>query len=235
MRNINRNGIDFLVNDNTENNGFWDINLWEDYNYRIIKEESNNHKIFVHAGGWIGPFTLYAAKLFDSVYCLEPDPDAFDELKNNIIINNYNNVFYDNKAFYNQITQILIGSDFSPLGRSGTSVFQKDKSVLVDTITLKKYYEDNNLPKNTFLMLDVEGAEYLLFDDIDFFKIYQPKILLSIHLSFLNDENFNFFIESLKKLTDLYDIDIESIYNERKEIQFGSQFRELNYLLTIKK
>ena len=141
----------------------------------------------------------------------------------------------DNKAFYNQITQILIGSDFSPLGRSGTSVFQKDKSVLVDTITLKKFYEDNNLPKNTFLMLDVEGAEYLLFDDIDFFRTYQPKILLSVHLSFLNDENFNYFIESLKKLTDLYEIDIESIYNERKQIQFGSQFRELNYLLTIKK
>jgi len=230
MRTINRQGIDFLVVNDTENNNFWDIDLWEYDNYVKIKELSNTHDTFVHAGGWIGPFTLFSAKLFKSVYCLEPDPEAYNELKRNIEVNNFNNINLINKAFFNKEDDIFIGSDFSPLGRSGTSMFQNNHAIKVKTITLMDYFLENNIPKNSLLMLDVEGAEYSLFDDVKFFEIFKPTILISYHLTFMNDVHFDYLISSLKAIKHIYDIDIDELLEQRKTLSFKKSFVELNYL-----
>lgn len=209
MKLINRQGIEFLVHTdaNDEIERFWNIDLWEHENYNFIKNISSKYSTFINAGGWIGPFTLFAAKLFPSVYSLEPDPLAFEELKRNIELNKFSNIKITNKALFDgTVKEITMGSDYSPLGRSGTSIFQKDKSVTTPCTTLKEFFIENNIPKQSFLMLDVEGAEYVLFDDIDFFKDYKPTILIEIHAQFLNDDNFNRLIKNLEKLKEIYDI-----------------------------
>lgn len=233
MRKINRSGIDFFVVDNTKNAFFWDIDYWESENYDTIKKMSLSHDVFVHAGGWIGPFTLFASKLYRQVYCLEPDPNAFDELQKNIECNNFRNIFLDNKAFLNQEKEIIMGSNV-PLGGSVTNIFQENNGIVVNTITLKNYFTKNNIPKNSFLMLDVEGAEYLLFDDIRFFEEFTPTILVSYHLTFLTDDNFNYLVESLKKLEKIYNIDVDELMELRKTLLYGDSFVELNYLYTLK-
>lgn len=230
MRTINRQGVDFLVVTDTENNSFWNIDLWEQDNYVKIKELSKTHDTFVHAGGWIGPFTLFSSKLFNSVYCLEPDSEAYGELKRNIEVNNFNNIKLSNKAFFNKEDGISIGSDFSPLGRSGTSMFQNNHAISVGTITLNRYFTENNIPKNSLLMLDVEGAEYSLFDDVEFFETFKPTILISYHLTFMSDEHFNYLISSLVLIKHIYDIDIDELLDRRKSLSFGEPFVELNYL-----
>ena len=233
MRKINRLGFEYFVVDDTKNSFFWDIETWETGNYEIIKKLSDTHDVFVHAGGWIGPFTLFASNLYKKVYCLEPDPVAFFELEQNVKYNNYENVFLDRRAFLNEEKEIIIG-DSAPLGTSVTNIFQKANGVKVDTVSLKNYFKENNIPKNSFLMLDVEGAEYLLFDDFEFFEIYRPTILISYHLTFLSDENFNYLINSLIKLQDLYEINIEELLEQRKTLTHGSCFVELNYLYHLK-
>jgi FkbM family methyltransferase len=234
MKQVDRNGVSFSVVTDTADAGFWNLNDWEAPNYAILKNASETHKVFVHAGAWIGPFTLFAAKLYDTVYCLEPDPVAFDELKRNIEINAYDNIVLENKAFLDKETKISIGSDYSELGRSGTSMFQKNHAVKVDTITLASYYKNHNLPKNTMLMLDVEGAEYCLFSDIKFFEEYTPTVLVSFHLTMLTDEQFNTLYSSLESLSSLYNIDLEHIKNERLVSPYGGGFRGFDLLLTLK-
>lgn len=234
MKQVIRNGVSFTVVTDTPDAGFWTLDNWEASNYAILKNAAEDHKIFVHAGAWIGPFTLFAARIYDSVYCLEPDVVAFNELKRNIDINAYENIVLENKAFLDKETTISIGSDYSELGRSVTSMFQKSHAIEVETITLANYFKQHNLPKNVMLMLDVEGAEYCLFLDTKFFYEYTPTILVSFHLTMLTDEHFDLLYNSLENLSSLYNIDLTHIKNERTLAPYGGKFRDFDLLLTLK-
>lgn len=235
MKKIIRNDVEFLVVDDTNNNSFWDFSNWESENYFLIKELSKNHNTFVNAGGWIGPFTLYSSKIFNKVYSLEPDTVAFEELKRNVEINSFNNVKIFNKAFDNKNGQLKIGSDYSNLGGSGSSVFQEQNSITVESTTLNTFFELEKIEPNSFLMLDVEGSEYLLFDNFDFFKKFKPTILLSLHLTFLNDNNYEHLIGNLRNLLEIYNFDLEFIIKSRETQKYNSKFTELNILMEIKK
>lgn len=235
MRKIKRNEIDFLVVEDTENNSFWNLSNWEIENYSLIKDLSKNHTTFINAGGWIGPFTLYSSKLFNKVYSLEPDTVAFDELKRNVEINSFTNVKIFNKAFSEKNGTVKIGSDYSKLGGSGSSIFQEKNSIIIESVTLNTFFELEEIEINSFLMLDVEGAEYLLFDDYNFFKKFKPTVLLSLHLSFLNDINYEHLIKKLYNLQDIYIFDLESITKNRETQKFKSSFREINLLMEPKK
>jgi FkbM family methyltransferase len=234
MKKVTRFGVDFLVNDNTENKNFWGLDSWEYDNYKIINEHSKNHTTFVNAGGWIGPFTLYSSKLFKNVLSLEPDSVAFNELKENVKLNNFENVKIFNKAFHKNNGIIEIGSDYSNLGGSGTSIFQQKNSIKVESVTLRHFFETEEIEHHSFLMLDVEGSEYLLFEDYDFFKNYRPTILLSLHLTFLTDENYSILYNSLEKLLELYNFDLNYIKKCRETQKFNTQFNEINILMKLK-
>lgn len=235
MKNVNRNGVSFLVVDDTADRGFWDIDTWEYANYTILKEASSSHNIFVHAGAWIGPFTLYCSNLYEKVYCLEPDPIAFNELKRNIDLNGYTNIILENNAFLDKEEDLSIGSDYSELGRSGTSMFQTQNSVKVKTITLSNYFKKHALPKNCMLMLDVEGAEYCLFSDTKFFYEYTPTVLVSFHLNMLSDDKYELMYNNLKSLSEIYNVDLNRLSQERAVTPFKSEFRGFDLLLTLKK
>jgi len=234
MKQVNRNGIVFNVVSDTPDSTFWDLHGWESENYDILHQQSVNHKVFVHAGGWIGPFTLFAAKLYEKVFCLEPDTIAYNELKRNIDLNGYNNIVLENKAFLDTETTLSIGSDYSELGRSGTSMFQNEHSIEVATVTLKQFFNQYHISEKCMLMLDVEGAEYCLFSDFDFFKQYKPTILVSFHLTFLTDENYNILYNSLEKLSELYNVDLDRISSERAISPYQAPFRGFDLLLTLK-
>lgn len=234
MKSVVRNGIEFLVVDDTKNKNFWDLDSWESDNYQIIKDKCINHTTFVNAGGWIGPFTIFSSKIFKDVYSLEPDTVAYDELKRNVELNNCDNVKIFNKAFYDENKTIEIGSNYSELGGSGTSIFQEKNSIPVETVTIRDFFKLELINEKTLLMLDVEGSEYLLFKDFDFFEEFKPTILLSLHLTFLNDENYNILISSLEKLQSIYDFNIEEIKRNREYLQYNSTFKEINILMEVK-
>lgn len=234
MKEVVKNGVEFLVVDDTNNKSFWDLTTWELGNYKIIESKSLNHTTFVNAGGWIGPFTLYTSKLYDKVYSLEPDVVAYEELERNVKLNKFKNIKIYNKAFYDKNTTIKIGSNYSDLGGSGTSIFQERNSIEVESITLHDFFKTELINEKTLLMLDVEGSEYLLFDDFEFFKTYKPTILLSLHLTFLSDENYERLISSLERLRSIYEFDFDSIIENRKFLQHNTGFREINILMEVK-
>lgn len=234
MKQVTRNGVTFSVVDDTADCTFWDISGWESANYNILQEMSKVHSTYVHAGAWIGPFTLFCANLYDKVYGLEPDVVAYEELKRNIALNNYNNITIENKAFLDKPGSITIGSDYSELGRSGTSMFQNNHAITVEAVTLAQYFKQHNLPKNCMLQLDVEGAEYCLLSDTDFFKEYTPTVLLSLHLMFLTDEHYNILYSGLEKLAEFYDVDLNLVASERAITPYKGEWRFIDILLKPK-
>lgn len=239
-RTISRNGVEFNVVNDTPNAGFWNHSDWEKDNYILLKEQAEKHDTIVQAGGWIGAFTLYCGKLYKNVYCLEPDPVAREELSRNIAVNDLKNIHLGDMAFYNIKTSVLLGSDFSPLGQSGTSVMQSANSFTAETTTLMDFYSSNKLPKRTMLMLDIEGVECLMFEDKKFFKKYLPTINMSFHLPFLTDHQFDHMISGMEKIKDIYNIDIEFFKNKRKDNLYRQHyidgipsFAEFSYLFEL--
>lgn len=234
MKKVNKNGIEFLVVDDTANSSFWDIPDWEIGNYQILSEMSKNHSTFFHAGSWIGPFTLYCSNLYEKVYGLEPDIVAYEELIRNIELNGYKNIIVENKGLFSKDGSINIGSDYSELGRSGTSLFQNNNSITVETTTISNYFKKYNLPKNCMMQIDVEGSEYCLFSNTEFFREYTPTILLSFHLTFLSDENYDILYDSLSKLSDFYIIDLVEISKQRSMFPYGQNFGGFDLLIKPK-
>jgi hypothetical protein len=84
------------------------------------------------------------------------------------------------------------------------------------------------------VMLDVEGAEYCLFTDTKFFKEYTPTVLVSFHLTMLTDDKYQMLYDSLEKLLDVYNIDLDKLAHERSLSPYGGAFRGLDLLLTLK-
>jgi FkbM family methyltransferase len=209
-RNVTRHGVTFKVHCDSENADFWKLDDWEAGNYAIVKRHASECPAFVNAGGWIGPFTLFAAKLYQQVHSLEPDPVAFAELSRNVMLNGFANTTVENRAFYREKGTIRIGSDHSPIGRSGTSIFQQQNAVVVPCETLRCFFERHEIP-SAFLMLDVEGAEWVLFDDTEFFKEHRPIVLLELHLDFLDEQKRSHLAGALQRLKPFYESGLDQL------------------------
>jgi FkbM family methyltransferase len=210
MKTVKRRGISFQVHADTENAGFWEIADWEAENYATVERFSGRCSTFVNAGGWIGPFTLFAAKLYRRVYSLEPDPAAFAELSRNVAANGFTNVHLQNRAFYKESGTISIGSDYSPIGRSGTSIFQQQNAVVVPCETLRTFFDRHDI-RDAFLMLDVEGAEWALFDDTAFFVERKPILLVEFHLDLMDQGKRKHLAEALDRLQPLYGVGVKKL------------------------
>lgn len=210
VRIVKRQDVAFKVHGDTSNADFWKLEDWEAANYAIVKRYAGECRGFVNAGGWIGPFTLFAANLYEHVFSLEPDPVAFAELSRNVALNGFTNTTVENIAFFHEAGAIQIGSDHSPIGRSGTSIFQRQNAVTVPCETLRSFFERHAVPR-AFLMLDVEGAEWVLFDDTSFFQERRPVVLVEMHLDFLDEQKRSHLAGALQRLKPFYQAGLEDL------------------------
>jgi FkbM family methyltransferase len=229
MQKIKRFGIEFQTSDGGYSQKLYSQNydnMGELENYNRIwlygnhcdKDAPHPHKTFVSAGGWIGIIECMAAQIYDKVYSLEPDPYTYREFQNNVAVNGYTNVQVDNMAFYDGSRDTLeLNVGLNPgCGGTGMFVTEPGNRIIVPCTTLRKYFDKNNIQKNAFLMLDMEGAEHALFDDTEFFEIYKPIILLELHFVYMKfpaqiDRLFN----ALNKLKHVYPTIDTSIYKDR--------------------
>ena len=142
--------------------------------------------------------------MFDKVYAFEPDSVAFNELSGNVALNGFSNVELNNSAVYNHNDSISIGVGPHPKGMSQTSILYNGDIETVKCQTLRRIFEDRQIPKGQLLKIDIEGAEYCLFDDVEFFKQYRPKIMCEVHLSMMGEDKAKHLREALKNLKPLY-------------------------------
>jgi len=181
--NINRHEKTFQVTNNTINCDFWNISNWEYWNYKLFLECSTTLPTFVDVGAWIGPFTLFAAQCYSNVIAFEPDDIAFAELDGNVKLNNYTNVKVYQTAISNYDGTIILGGNkiYSNGARgisTTTMLYDTQETITVPCKTLRTVYVENKLSTGTFLKIDIEGAEYNILDDIEFFATNKPTILL---------------------------------------------------------
>jgi FkbM family methyltransferase len=194
--------IDWFVS-NFENN------IWECDTFNILDYYKNKDSIYIDIGAWIGPTVLYSANKYKQVICFEPDPIAITRLKENLSVNNLENItlitkaLSDNNGFSdfggngelgNSMSTLLVGLDnkedfYNDYGRNGfLSYDERKKNIIqIETITIDKVLEDNNINQNNIglIKMDIEGGEKIVIPAIEkFLKRCKPNFFISLHYVF---------------------------------------------------
>jgi len=145
--------------------------------------------IVFDVGSHIGVFTLKASKLVGDagcVYAFEPEPVNFTILRQNISLNNAQNVRISNKAISSSIGALRLNTDPSNTGRNSVrflshSEKEKDSSIPVSSTTLDEIIQKYKLHKVDFLKLDVEGHELEVLRGADHFLDICENVAMETH------------------------------------------------------
>lgn len=145
----------------------------------------------VDVGANIGYYTLLAAKLVGDkgkVYAFEPDPSFYMLLKKNIEVNGLSAVVEAFRlAISNQEKKATLflgkGVQSSLFNTPGTT----DKTVMVDVISLDKFFSQRDWPVVHIVKIDAEGADKFVLESMqDLIKRNRDiKIIVELNPNYL--------------------------------------------------
>jgi len=175
------------------------IHVWLIEEYKKSGFQINRNDVVLDIGAHIGLFTLYASQFCTkgSIFSFEPMKDNYELLLENMKLNNLKQVKIFNLAVSNSNDPIklYINDD-----ESGHSIYsQSSQNLMVNSISLKKIFDENQIEHCNFLKLDCEGAEYEIIKNLPlpYFKKID-KMIIEYHMA---DSNPELLIELKKILT----------------------------------
>ena len=133
----------------------------------MIKNLVKENSVILDIGANIGWYSMNLPKLIPNVqiYSFEPVPETFDYLRQNIEINNLENIKIFNFGFYDK--EEIIPVNYYPEYTCATSIAKLSKTNKVHSIPcnfrkLDNFINENNL-KIDFIKCDTEGSEIFVF------------------------------------------------------------------------
>lgn len=156
------------------------LNSFEKNNLLLFKEKIKTADIVMDIGSNIGIYSLLASRVKNvKIYSFEASKKIFEELNNNIKINNIKNIYTFNYAVsdINGILDFYICNDnaFSSLGSKPMQ--EVNEIVKIRSITIDDFVKENNIPKIDIIKCDTEGAEYIVFKGAyNSLKRFRPKL-----------------------------------------------------------
>jgi len=207
---ITKNNLSFNVIDNYAN-CFWQTlqdNKWEPNTFKIFDQFVKSDKNIIDLGSWIGPTILYNSQLAKHCYAIEPDPIAFEVLRNNVNLNPSfrNKITLFNGCISNQCGVVNLFNNI--FGNSMSSMIDncKKSCIEVPSLTLQKFIEVNNITDCNFIKMDIEGGEVVVLPTIkDYLTIEKITLHLSLHSQLFNKQDIDIIIESLINYDNIYD------------------------------
>ncbi len=146
---------------------------------RFLKKESS----CLLLGGHIGSLVIPIAKLCKELTVFEANPDSFEFLKKNLLLNKTYNVQAYNKAVNheNKAIRFLISKDNSggskrmPLIKASGYFYDNPQKIIVDGVILDKFLKHKSYD---LIFVDIEGSEYFAFKGMQ--KIFKnSKVLIT--------------------------------------------------------
>lgn len=170
-------------------NNVWDARIvgetFMDKSYMKNISINANNPIVVDIGGYIGDFSLYAAKKLGArVFVYEPIPDNFNMLNDNIKINNYGNTITAwNRAVSNESELIInVARSGNDIHASGYMYADSSEKVSIKCTKLDALLSENNITEIHLLKIDCEGCEYgVLLDALPETFNYIHNIVFEYH------------------------------------------------------
>lgn len=142
--------------------------VWEPYQTLVTKKFLQNNTQFVDIGANIGYYSILAATIAKTghITSFEPEPNNFEILKKNVVLNNLENVNLHQLAVTNKNEDILLY--LNTIGNAGDHrVFSNNLSgenenrrqIKITSITLDEFLADRSLPD--IIKMDIQGSEML--------------------------------------------------------------------------
>ena len=167
-----------------------------DKDYYFIS--TNKKPFIIDCGGNLGMSILFFKTFYPAseILVFEPSPNCLPFLNKNIKDNNLRNVTVIDKAISNQKGKCFFNEHHATTLGGRLSPKKNTKSLSVDSVLLSDYINKTV----DFLKMDVEGAETLIFEDLDKsgkIKLVKEmviechsKVILNSVLQRLDDNNF---------------------------------------------
>ncbi len=176
------------------------VNIWIFDEYLKNKIDIQNKDIIIDIGGHVGLFALYASQFCKKgqIYSFEPVIENYNLFLKNVENNNLTNIKVFNTAVSKSDGKINL---FLNSDQAAHSIFTKsDLFKEVNSITLQKIFEENNIKNCDLLKIDCEGAEYEILENlpIKYFTKIQ-KIIIECHFVKTKKDLFNKLKISLKQ------------------------------------
>ena len=209
-------------------------NQWEPHTFNILGQCLHADAVYLDVGAWIGPTVLFAAARCHTVYCVEPDPVAYEHLLANLRLNDIRNVKTFHGALDSENTRLTISNE-QGFGNSETRVQRASAgdSTTVLAMDISRFIECWNIRQIDLIKIDVEGAEFDLMQSIiDLLPSMKPCIYLSLHAPLVaqteRQGKLAAVVELARHYTCCYDKDLKKI--EPGEIltpRFTDRFSEV--------
>lgn len=157
----------------------------------------------IDIGGGLGDFTLFASRLpSTSVYVYEPFPESAELLRQNLFLNQVDNVQVHQQAVGAQNGQLTLKTGTGVAVRHSTAQVDAKGDITIESVTLDDVVDGIEAGMINFLKMDCEGGEYdILFhaSDLTLSKIqhicmeYHDDLTPHTHhelVTFLQDKGF---------------------------------------------
>ena len=158
--------------------------IWLTREYEAPGFEIKENDTIIDVGGHIGLFMLYCEQFCrkGKIYCFEPALDNYRIFSDNVKLNNLENIHSFNMAVskHGGNIPLYLNDD-----ASGHSIFLKNSnSTQVESVTLQKVFELNNIKKCNLLKLDCEGSEYEIINSLpDSYFSMIDKMIIEYHFA----------------------------------------------------
>jgi FkbM family methyltransferase len=209
---LNFNDYKFFSYPQKKNLSRWmlkNLKPWDFGNVNLINNLLRNYKsLFIDCGVNYGAYSIPISKQKSNttVVCFDPSKKALSELKNNIKLNNSQNIKYYNYGISDTISKDFFSDEIDNFNNSGEYSFVTSKSSYkVDTTTLDYFFKNFNL--NTYkiiiIKLDIEGYEFnALVGMKRILRNHNVIVFFEFSRMLLNNKKFNF--KKLKKFLELH-------------------------------
>jgi FkbM family methyltransferase len=213
---------------------------WEPESFDILDHFLRPDRDFIDIGAWIGPLALYAAQHSRCVYALEPDPVAFQALKQHLAWNADAHVqlfpvglaesegiraFGGNGELGNSESTLLV-NDPVYLSEGGQKShwmgnnpqWRQGQLIQVPITPFSAWVKTHaiDLAVVSLIKVDIEGSEkYVLPDMLAVLKPLQLPLYLSLHWEFLKAEEISHLLDMLyQTYTQVRSLDFQPLLKE---------------------
>jgi len=160
----------------------------------LLKDSVKEGMVCMDLGANIGYATLFMARNVGKkgkVYAVEPDPRNFKILKQNILVNNFEDrCEYVKCAISDKEGEIKFWMASTPNTSSVHKTSRSQKHISVEAHRLDNFLAEREYPN--FIKMDVEGHEVKILESgLDYFRENSGHImiLIEIHPNFYNENN----------------------------------------------
>jgi len=209
---------------------------WESGTFKIFDKFLDKNHSYIDIGSYVGPTVLYASQLAKHCFAIEPDHIAFQELKNNIELNDHLKSYITLSKYCISdsvgTTKLFVPGRLENGGGSGSTLLpcvaggfvNGDHTSFweVETTTVQQFIQSLSITDCNFIKMDIEGAEFDVIPSMsDYLKNQKPTLFIEIHLTRVKDplKKLDIMFQTLDVYDHIYDaetlkkIDRDGLFN----------------------